>query len=284
MSFFTKEKEFKDKSMVIASKSIQTVWYICGVTRYFLKLSYFGKNYNGWQVQKNTSATVQEHIQNNLSTILQEKIEIVGCGRTDTGVHAKQYYAHFDSGKDDLQQNKQHWLFKLNKISAADIAFHDLQKVNNTASARFDAISRTYEYYIHQHKNAFLIDYSWLCGIDFNLEKMNEAAAYLLEVEDFTSFSKVNTQAHTNNCKLYMAYWKKENDKLIFTIKANRFLRNMVRAIVGTLLDVGEEKINLEEFKSIVQSKNRNKAGKSVPAHGLYLTEIEYPNTIFAGE
>ena len=235
-------------------------------------------------MQKNTAATVQEHIQNNLSTILQEKIEIVGCGRTDTGVHAKQYYAHFDTEKSDLQQNKQHWLFKLNKISSPDIAFHDLQKVHESASARFDALSRTYEYHIHQQKNVFLVDYSWLCSIDFNLEKMNEAASYLLNVEDFTSFSKVNTQTHTNNCKVFIAVWKKENDKLIFTIKANRFLRNMVRAIVGTLLDVGEGKTNLEEFKNIVQSKNRNNAGKSVPAHGLYLTEIEYPTTIFIGE
>jgi tRNA pseudouridine38-40 synthase len=251
------------------------------VNRYFLQLSYLGKNYNGWQVQKNIPQTVQGNVQTYLSTILQEKIEVVGCGRTDTGVHAKQYFAHFDSEKSDLVINKIHWLYKLNKISAFDIAFHDIISVNENVSARFDAIGRTYEYHILKVKNVFSADLAWLCSVPFDIVKMNEAAAYLLEVKDFTSFSKVNTQAHTNNCDVSIAEWRQENDTLIFTIKANRFLRNMVRATVGTLLNVGEGKTSIAEFKQIVESKNRSNAGMSVPAHGLYLTEIEYPKSIF---
>lgn len=254
------------------------------MNRYFLQLSYFGKNFNGWQAQKNIASTVQEIIEKNLSIVLQEQIEIVGCGRTDAGVHAKDYFAHFDSAKSDLAINKYLWLNKLNRICPADIAFHDLIKVQEDASARFQAISRTYEYHIHKKKNVFLTEQSWLCAVDFDVNKMNEAAAYLLEVTDFTSFSKVNTQTHTNNCTVTIANWKQEGNRLVFTIKANRFLRNMVRAVVGTLLDVGEGKTSIDEFKQIVQSKNRSSAGKSVPAHGLYLTHIEYPETIFIRE
>lgn len=251
------------------------------MNRYFLELSYFGKNFNGWQIQKNAVNTVQQVVEESLSTVLQEKIEVVGCGRTDAGVHAKNYIAHFDSEKDDLHLETRKWLHKLNQITGRDITFHNIKKVKKEASARFEAHSRTYHYFIHKHKDPFLYDYSWLCKVDLDIKLMNEAASYLLQYEDFTSFSKVNTQTFTNNCTIHKAFWKEENDKLIFTISANRFLRNMVRAIVGTLVAVGEKKISIEQFKEIIESKNRSNAGKSVPAHGLYLVEIIYPEDIY---
>ncbi len=251
------------------------------MNRYFLELSYFGKNFNGWQIQKNAVNTVQQVVEESLSTVLQEKIEVVGCGRTDAGVHAKNYIAHFDSEKDDLHLETRKWLHKLNQITGRDIAFHSIKKVKNEASARFEAHSRTYHYFIHKLKDPFLCDYSWLCKVDLDVKLMNEAASCLLQYEDFTSFSKVNTQTFTNNCTIHKAFWKEENDKLIFTISANRFLRNMVRAIVGTLVAVGEKKITIDQFKEIIESKNRSNAGKSVPAHGLYLVEIIYPEDIY---
>ena len=254
------------------------------MSRYFLQLSYFGKHYNGWQIQQNTTATIQQVIQDNLSILLRQKIEIIGCGRTDTGVHAKSYFAHFDCEQSDLTQDKKNWLYKFNKISPSDIAFHDLIKVTDLASARFDAISRSYEYHIHQQKNVFLNDISWYSNLQLDLEKMNEAAALLLQYDDFTSFSKIHTQNKTNICKIYTASWEKKDDKYIFKITANRFLRNMVRSIVGTLIDVGTGKINLQQFAEIIEIKNRNKAGMSVPAHGLFLTDIKYPSTIFIYE
>jgi tRNA pseudouridine38-40 synthase len=254
------------------------------VSRYFLQLSYFGKHFNGWQVQQNTKATIQGVVQENLSILLRQTTEVVGCGRTDTGVHAKSYFAHFDSEVQDLAKEKKQWLYKLNKISPPDIAFHELVKVNETASARFDALTRTYEYHIHQQKNVFLNDFSWYTNLQLNIEKMNEAAHLLLQFDDFTSFSKLHTQNKTNICKIKHAKWEKQNDNLVFTITANRFLRNMVRSIVGTLIDVGTEKISISQFIEIIEAKNRNKAGMSVPAHGLFLTDIHYPSTIFIHE
>lgn len=254
------------------------------MSRYFLQLSYFGKQYNGWQIQQNTKATIQGVIQENLSILLRQDTEVVGCGRTDTGVHAKSYYAHFDCELQDLAIEKKQWLYKLNKISPPDIAYHDLIKVNETASARFDALSRTYEYHIHQQKNVFLNDLSWYNNLQLNIEKMNEAAALLLQFDDFTSFSKLHTQNKTNICKIHLAKWEKQNDNLVFTITANRFLRNMVRSIVGTLVDVGTGKISNQQFIEIIEAKNRNKAGMSVPAHGLFLTDIQYLSSIFIHE
>ena len=251
------------------------------MNRYFIELSYFGKKFNGWQIQKNAANTVQQVVQESLSTVLQEQIEVVGCGRTDTGVHAKNYIAHFDTGKENLHTETRKWLHKLNQVTGSDIAFYDIRKVKNEVSARFDALSRTYNYFIHRKKDPFLADYSWQCGIELDIKAMNEAAACLMNYQDFTSFSKVNTQTFTNNCVIYKANWTEENNKLVFTISADRFLRNMVRAIVGTLVEVGEHKITVDRFKEIIESKNRSNAGKSVPAHGLYLVEIKYPENIY---
>ena len=249
--------------------------------RYFIQLAYNGTNYNGWQVQDNTPNTVQQILNEKLSMIIGHPVEVVGCGRTDTGVHARDYYAHFDSEKTDLHQPGTNYVYKLNKVLPFQIAVSKIILVKDNASARFDAQLRTYEYLVHTFKNPFLFDGSLYVFGDINFEAMNEAAAYLLTVTDFTSFSKVNTQARTNNCNIIFAQWLKQNDhEYVFKITANRFLRNMVRAIVGTLLEVGKGKITFEEFKTIVSDKNRSNAGMSVPAHALYLTQVRYPETI----
>ncbi len=249
--------------------------------RYFIQLAYNGTNYNGWQVQDNTPHTIQQIIQDKMSMIIGHAIDIVGCGRTDAGVHAKDYYAHFDSDKLDLHLDA-NYIYKLNKVLPFEIAVKKIYSVINSANARFDAQSRTYEYLIHQFKNPFLFNNSLYVFGDINFEAMNKAAEYLLITEDFTSFSKVNTQTFTNNCSVTFAQWiKLNNDEYVFKISANRFLRNMVRAIVGTLLEVGKGKITIEEFKTIIHSKNRSQAGISAPGHALYLTDIKYPNEIF---
>ncbi len=246
------------------------------MARYFIQLSYFGKHYHGWQVQENEACTVQQVVQDKLSILLQEKIDITGCGRTDTGVHAEDYFAHFDSVKEGLGDDDK-YLYRFNKILPEDIAIHKLFRVKDNAHARFDATSRTYQYRIHKNKNAFLSNFSLHRYGDLNIEAMNHAAALLLNTKDFTSFSKTNTQVKTNNCKVSEAFWfTAGEDKFIFKITADRFLRNMVRAIVGTLLEVGSNKLSPEEFKTIIESKNRSNAGLSVAAHGLYLTRVEY--------
>lgn len=251
--------------------------------RYFIQLAYNGTNYNGWQVQDNTPNTIQQILQEKLSLILSQQIEVVGCGRTDAGVHAKDYYAHFDTDLSDLQNSDTTHVFKLNKILPKEIAIKKIHLVTDTASARFDAQYRTYEYFIHRTKNPFIFDSSLFVFGNLNIALMNQAAAYLLSVTDFTSFSKVNTQAYTNNCEVTFAQWLKLNEnEYVFKITANRFLRNMVRAVVGTLIEVGREKISVEEFKMIVNNKNRSDAGMSAPAHALYLSNIQYPNSIFS--
>lgn len=250
--------------------------------RYFIQLAYNGTNYNGWQVQDNTAETIQQILQEKMSMIIGEPIEVVGCGRTDAGVHARDYYAHFDSGKTDLHVQGTNYVYKLNKVLPFQIAVSTIRLVKDTASARFDAEARTYDYLVHRAKDPFLFDRSLYVFGDIDFEAMNKAAAYLLQVEDFTSFSKVNTQTHTNNCTVTFAQWLKQNEnEYIFRITANRFLRNMVRAIVGTLLEVGKGKMSQEEFKTIINNKNRSEAGMSVPGHALYLTHIQYPETIF---
>lgn len=250
--------------------------------RYFIQLAYNGANYNGWQIQDNTPNTIQEVLQDKLSMILSETIKVVGCGRTDTGVHAKDYYAHFDSTKMDLHLIDANYVYKLNKVLPYEIAIKKIYSVNNEASSRFDAEFRSYEYFVHSYKDPFLTNNSLLYYGDLNFDAMNEAAAHLLTVTDFTSFSKVNTQAKTNNCNVVFAQWDKLNDtEFVFKITANRFLQNMVRAIVGTLLEVGKGKMSLEEFKIIIENKNRSDAGMSVSGHALYLTNIQYPKSIF---
>lgn len=240
--------------------------------RYFIQISYNGTNYHGWQQQPNASS-VQETLNKALSTVLNRTIDCMGAGRTDTGVHATQMFAHFDC---DELQNTTSIIHKLNSFLPKDIVVHDLIQVHNDAHARFDATKRTYEYHIHSFKNAFLQNKSWYFHQKLNIDLMNKACKILFNHTDFQCFSKVHTDVNTFDCKIYEAFWKLENANLIFTISADRFLRNMVRAIVGTMVNVGLEKITLDEFQTIIESKDRNKAGFSVPAQGLYLTEIEY--------
>lgn len=240
--------------------------------RYFLELSYHGKNYFGWQVQP-AVITVQEKITSALSTILREEISIVGAGRTDSGVHASQMYAHFDSDK-LLDDN---FCFKLNAILPPDIVIFRIFKVSKNAHARFDALSRSYEYKIWLGRNPFLLDTTWQLNYSYiDVNAMNSAAKLLLEYSDFECFSKVKTDVHTFNCEITQALWELDDKALTFYISANRFLRNMVRAIVGTLLEIGLKKKNLEDFRRIIESKNRSNAGVSVPAKGLFLTKVEY--------
>lgn len=248
--------------------------------RYFLQLSYKGTAYHGWQVQENTPHTVQQVLNEKLSMVLNEPIQVTGCGRTDTGVHAKDYYAHFDTTKTDLISNHDKWIYKLNSVLPNDIAVYQLIEVGPEASTRFDATSRTYEYWISRQKNPFMIDAANFISSPLNLDAMNNASKILLEYTDFSCFSKSNTQTFTNNCKIKEAFWKEEDNCIVFTITADRFLRNMVRAIVGTLLEIGEGKTKIEDLKSIIESKNRSNAGASVPACGLYLTKIKYPTQL----
>ena len=247
--------------------------------RYFIQLSYKGTNYHGWQIQPNAT-TVQELLTKAFSTILQEDIEITGAGRTDSGVHASFFVAHFESEKQGLDKDL-NLIFKLNNFLPRDIAIFRIVKVNNKAHARFDATERTYRYFIHQRKDVFINNISWYLPVDLNVEFMNKASRLLLTYDDFTSFSKINTDVKTNICKVTEARWSKDDYRLIFTIKADRFLRNMVRAIVGTLVDVGKEKITLDNFKQIIENKNRSDAGASVPAHGLFLEDISYPLEVY---
>ncbi|HEX8270661.1 MAG TPA: tRNA pseudouridine(38-40) synthase TruA [Flavobacterium sp.] len=240
--------------------------------RYFIEFSYNGTNYHGWQIQPNATS-VQEKLNDGLSVLLSEKIETTGAGRTDSGVHARQMFAHFDyEGFFEVPQ----LVHKLNSYLPKDIAVADIIPVHDDAHARFDAKKRTYEYRIHTSKDVFLQDLSWHYHNELDVEMMNLAANALLRHEDFQCFSKVNTDVNTFNCTVAEAHWEQHENKLIFKISADRFLRNMVRAIVGTLINVGLQKIHLDEFMEIIESRDRSKAGFSVPAHGLYLTHIEY--------
>lgn len=250
------------------------------MSRYFIQLSYNGAAYHGWQVQKNANS-VQAELNKALSVYLQETIEVVGAGRTDTGVHAKFYVAHFDSINQELETDPLLLLYKLNCLLPSDIAVASIKKMHNDAHARFDATSRVYKYYICQAKNPFFNDFAYSLYIPLNIDEMNKAAQLLFEYSDFTSFSKLHTDVKTNNCKVIHAQWIKEKDDLlVFTIAADRFLRNMVRAIVGSLLEVGKGKISVDEFRQIVEQKDRSKAGMSVPAKALFLTNISYPYDI----
>lgn len=243
--------------------------------RFFIELSYKGTNYHGWQEQPNAN-TVQAEINRALSTILNTNIEVIGAGRTDTGVHANQMFAHFDC---DIDFDIQNLMFKLNSFLASDIAIKDIFKVKEDANCRFDALSRTYQYHIIQKKDPFNKTAYFLQN-DLDIKAMNEACKYIIGKQDFTSFSKVNTQTFTNNCDVMFAQWEVVNTNLIFTIKADRFLRNMVRAIVGTLLDVGFGKIIAADVAKIIAAKDRSKSGVSVPAHALFLIEVKYLNKI----
>ena len=243
--------------------------------RYFIELAYDGTNYHGWQVQPN-AVTVQELLDKALTTLLRQPIETTGCGRTDTGVHAKIFFVHLDVNTVD---DKQIIIDKrsLNALLPHDIGIKNIIPVHPEAHARFDATLRSYEYHIHFEKNPFLHGYSWLLRDTPNLQLMNQAAAIVMEYTDFSCFSKSNTQVKTNNCKIAKAEWVETENGIVFHISADRFLRNMVRAIVGTLLMVGKGEMQPKDIRPIIKSKNRSKAGTSVPACGLYLTEIKYP-------
>lgn len=246
--------------------------------RYFIQLAYKGTNYHGWQVQDNAHS-IQAELNKSLSLLLNQTIETVGCGRTDTGVHATEYYAHFDCNKNisDIPQ----LIYKLNKILSQNIAIYNILKVKNEANARFDAIDRTYKYYITTRKDPFLTESAYYYYGNLDIDLMNKAAQILLSYKDFEAFSKTNTQVNNYICHIYHAEWTIKDYLLIFEISANRFLRNMVRAIVGTMLEVGKRNMNLEEFKQVIESKNRCNAGNSVPAHALFLTKVNYPQSIF---
>nr|WP_297307769.1 tRNA pseudouridine(38-40) synthase TruA [uncultured Flavobacterium sp.] len=241
--------------------------------RYFIEFAYKGTNYHGWQMQPE-AISVQEVLTKATNLILKDTFELVGAGRTDAGVHASNMYAHFDT---EVFFDINEVIRKLNSYLPEDIAIFEIFPVAADAHARFDATARTYEYHINLKKNVFSKDLSWYHFRKLNIEKMNEAAKILLEYEDFECFSKTHTDVFTFNCTITEAFWQLNNNQLVFTISANRFLRNMVRAIVGTLINVGLEKIQVEDIRTIIESKNRGKAGFSVPAHGLYLTKVTYP-------
>jgi tRNA pseudouridine38-40 synthase len=243
-------------------------------------LSFNGKNYKGWQTQKN-GQTLQATLNHALNLILKEKINVVGCGRTDTGVHAINYYAHFDTSKPSLLTERDFLVQKINRILPKDISINGIYPVSLDSSARFSALSRTYEYRISRAKNPFTDDLAYYYHGQLDIHQMNLSASIIMEYTDFTSFSKLHTQVATNNCKITEAYWHEENNMLVFTITADRFLRNMVRAIVGTLLDIGRGKITIAALTTIIESHDRSKAGMSVPAKGLFLVNVTYPPEIF---
>ncbi|NLI35891.1 MAG: tRNA pseudouridine(38-40) synthase TruA [Bacteroidales bacterium] len=249
--------------------------------RYFIYLSYDGTAYHGWQIQPN-GVSIQECLNRALNTILNEGISVTGAGRTDTGVHARLMVAHFDT---ENEINCERFADKLNRVLPPDIAINKIEKVRNDAHARFSAISRTYKYYISTSKYPFGRNYQWNLRFAPNIELMNKAAELLLECTDFTSFCKLHSDNKTNICHISVAHWEQLDDnRLVFTIQADRFLRNMVRAIVGTLVDVGRNKISIEDFRRIIFEKDRCKAGSSAPAEGLFLYNIAYDEDIKEAE
>lgn len=246
--------------------------------RYFITLAYNGKNYVGWQIQPN-GVSVQEVLQEALSTILREQIEVVGAGRTDAGVHARKMIAHFDWNGEPL--NEAELTQKLNSLLPRDIAIHVICEVRNDAHARFSATSRTYKYYLTIDKDVFGGDMKYRIFFEPDMEAMNALCPVLKEYRDFTSFSKLHTDAKTNNCTIETAYWEQHGNDFVFTIKADRFLRNMVRAIVGTLLEAGRGRLDERGLRRIIDAKNRQVAGDSVPGHALFLEDVTYPEEIW---
>ncbi|MCL4154095.1 UNVERIFIED_CONTAM: hypothetical protein GTU68_025978 [Idotea baltica] len=243
--------------------------------RYFLDIAYNGTAYHGWQIQGNAH-TVQAELQKCLSTVLRSKIDIMGSGRTDTGVHATHQIAHFDVESMDDQL-----VYKLNSFLPKDISIQGIREVNAEAHTRFDATERSYQYFINQAKSPFLENLSYYYPKLLDLDLMNEAAKKLLGEQNFESFSKVKTEVNTFICTIKEARWEKQNDSIVFHVTANRFLRGMVRALVGTLLDVGQKKLTVADFVKIIESRDRKQAGRSVPAHGLYLTKVVYPDSVY---
>ena len=249
------------------------------MNRYFIFLAYNGTRYCGWQNQPNGNS-IQTSIEKALSKILRQDTAIVGAGRTDAGVHARMMAAHFDAP--EPIENPVGLTDKLNKMLPDDFAIHRIVPVANNANARFDALSRTYIYMLTDVKNPFRYEYVYRTPLSsVNFEKMNEACAVLFDYTDFTSFSKLHTDVKTNHCRIDKAGWEKQEDEWVFTITADRFLRNMVRSLVGTLLDVGRGKLTINDFRQIIEAKNRSRAGMSIDPKGLALVDITYPDHIF---
>lgn len=247
--------------------------------RYFIHLAYNGTPYHGWQIQPNASS-VQETLENAFSLLLGETIGIVGCGRTDTGVHAADFYAHFETEKELSEVDLAQLTFKTNSFLSEDIRLYRIFVVNDDVHARFSATARTYQYHVSDVKQPFGKDFCHRVFYKPDIELMNEAAKILFEYTDFTSFSKLHTQTATNNCTILHAHWDMVGEEYVFTISANRFLRNMVRAITGTLLEVGRGKLSLDDFRKVIESKNRCNAGTSLPAKALFLTKVEYEGVL----
>ncbi len=244
------------------------------VSRYFIILSYNGSTFHGWQIQPN-SVTVQGELNKAISLLLHDEVNVIGCGRTDTGVHARKFVAHFDTKHHNIDCSQ--LAYKLNSFLSNQISIHKIVKVAKDNHSRFDAIKRTYKYYISFNKDPFDYHYSLYITYPLDVDKMNKTAEQLFNYTDFTSFSKKHTDTKTNDCKIYKAEWcLLENNKLVFTIVADRFLRNMVRSVVGTLLDVGKGRVSEQEFCEIIEAKDRCKAKLSVPAKALFLEDIEY--------
>lgn len=245
--------------------------------RYFIELSYKGTNYHGWQVQNN-APSVQGELQRALSAILRQDITVTGAGRTDTGVHALYYVAHFniDAPIGDTRELCYH----LNAMLPRDIAVKSIFRVKDDAHARFDAVEREYKYFMRGNKDPFSRETSWQYYVLLDVDAMNEAADWLLRFDDFTSFAKLDSGNKTNICRVTHAKWEREGDRLIFTIRADRFLRNMVRAIVGTLVDVGRGRISPAQFGELIAAKDLSLAGTSAPAQGLFLSNVVYPEWV----
>lgn len=243
-----------------------------------MELSYRGTNYHGWQKQTN-APTVQETLESALFTFLRVEVSTTGAGRTDSGVHANYFVLHFDMEQKlkDIPKT----IYRLNSILPNDIAIHSITPVSEDAHARFDAVERVYKYHLTTEKDPFSTDRAWFFNTELDETKMNKAAKYLLEAEDFTSFSKLHSDNRTNLCDVHEAEWVREGGRYLFTISANRFLRNMVRAIVGTLVDVGRGKISVEEFKTVLESRDRSLTSSSAPGEGLSLNDIVYPESVF---
>lgn len=252
--------------------------YICSLMpRYILHIAYNGKAYHGWQRQPG-AITVQEVMEKCIHTLFDKEAQVIGAGRTDTGVHAADFYLHFDTSYiiDSIEQSEK-LLFKINRFLPNDIVVYSINNAHPDFHARFSATSRQYKYYISRIRDPFALDFSHEIYGALNIEEMNKACKILFEYTDFSCFSKSHTQTKTNNCKIMDAQWAEENGKLVFTIEADRFLRNMVRAVVGTMLEIGKGKLSADDMHKVIQSKDRGKAGTSAPAQGLFLTRVSYP-------
>lgn len=245
--------------------------------RYFFEIAYNGRNYAGWQNQAN-ALSVQEVVESAFHKIMGQGLPIVGSGRTDAGVHCRQQFFHCDM--EEIQEREK-LVLQLNSLLPHDIAINSIVPVKADAHARYSAIERSYEYWITRVKDPFLENFAWRYHKQLDIPTMNQASTLLCEIQDFQCFSKVKTDVNHFLCEMKMASWKEEKNRLIFSITANRFLRGMVRSIVGTLLDLGTEKISLKDFKQIIESKDRRRAGANVPPHGLHLMRVQYPESVF---